>query len=89
MKVPEPVCEECWIKENAQWEPHSMDDDGNILMKLKDIEVPHKYNLDTVELCSKCGKMTIAGIYSMPPRAGFNFGVETMQETEHEGDEGP
>jgi hypothetical protein len=65
LKVPQPVCEMCWIKEYAEWEPESIDGDGNILMRLRGIDIPHKYNLETVETCWSCGKMTIAGIYKM------------------------
>lgn len=67
-----------------------MDDDGNILMRLKDVDVPIKFNVGTVEICSECGKVTIAGIYDIPPtkRIGFS-GVDTLHETETgEDDEG-
>lgn len=89
IRAPQPICEECWIKAHAQWEPHSMDNDGNILMKLKDVEVPHKYNLGTVEICSECGKITVAGIFDVPPKPKFSFGVETLPETEAGEHEGP
>ena len=46
-----------------------MDGEGNILMRLKGIEIPHKYNLETVETCSNCGAVTIAGIYKMRDRS--------------------
>ena len=62
---PLPVCESCWIENNAKWEPESMDINGRILMRLKGVEVPNKVNNGSVEICSMCGSVTIAGIYEM------------------------
>ena len=63
--TPAPVCEQCWLKEHARWEPHSMDDNGNIKMALAGVDVPQKINTGTVESCSVCGKITVAGIFSV------------------------
>jgi hypothetical protein len=60
---PVPLCEACWLKDHARWEPHSMDDKGNIKMALAGVDVPQKINTGSVETCSDCGKITIAGIY--------------------------
>jgi hypothetical protein len=89
VRAPQPLCEQCWISQNAEWEPHSMDNEGNILMRLKDVEVPTKYNLGAVEICSECGKITIAGIYDLPPKRRFDFGAENLKQTEQEDDERP
>lgn len=62
---PMPVCEVCWIQEHAKWEPESIDDTGNILMRLKGVDVPQKVNTGSVEMCSSCGKITIAGIFEL------------------------
>jgi len=62
---PLPVCESCWIENHAKWEPESMDINGRILMRLKGVEVPSKVNNGSVEVCSMCGSVTIAGIYEM------------------------
>lgn len=62
---PIPVCEQCWLKEHARWEPHSMDDHGNIKMSLSGVDVPQKINTGSVESCSVCGKITIAGIFDI------------------------
>lgn len=62
---PQPVCEQCWLKEHARWEPHSMDDHGNIKMQLAGIDVPQKINTGSVESCYVCGKITIAGIFDI------------------------
>lgn len=66
-----------------------MDGDGNILMKLKDVQIPLTFNLGSVEVCSECGKITVAGIYDIPPRSKFSFGAETLEETEQGDDERP
>lgn len=65
MMEPTPVCEVCWLKNHSRWEPHSMDDNGNIKMALKGVDVPQKINTGAVESCSECGKITIAGIYQL------------------------
>jgi hypothetical protein len=63
IESPVPVCEACWVKENAEWEPESMDGNGNILMKLRGIPTPKKYDIGTVESCDECGAITVVGIY--------------------------
>ena len=50
-----------------------MDDGGNIMMRLKDVEVPIKYNTGVVEICELCEKITVAGIYELVT-ADINFG---------------
>ena len=63
VQSPVPICEACWVKENAEWEPQSMDGNGNILMRLKGVPTPKKYNIDTVETCEECGSITVVGLY--------------------------
>lgn len=63
--TPEPVCEVCWLKDHARWEPESIDSTGNILLKLKGVDVPEKVNTGSVEVCHYCGKITVSGIYEM------------------------
>lgn len=63
--IPEPICEACWVKKNAQWEPQSIDDNGNILMRLKGVPTPPKYEIGTVETCYECGSITVVGIYKL------------------------
>lgn len=60
-----PICEACWVKEKAQWEPESMDDDGNILMRLRGIPLPDVLLTATVENCVECGSLTVVGIYKL------------------------
>jgi hypothetical protein len=60
---PVAVCESCFIMDHARWEPESMDDTGNILMRLVGVDVPIKINNGTVEVCGLCGGLTISGIY--------------------------
>lgn len=42
-----------------------MDDEGNILMRLKGVDVPQKFNTQAVEVCSQCGNITVSGIYEL------------------------
>lgn len=60
------------MKEHAHWEPESMDEQGNVLMKLTGVDVPLKYNTGNVEKCFECGTPTIAGIYDLKT-PGFGF----------------
>lgn len=62
---PMSVCESCWLLDHARWEPESMDNTGNILMKLVGVDVPVKVNNGTVEVCCMCGGLSISGIYEM------------------------
>jgi hypothetical protein len=64
-EVPRPTCEKCWLKEHAHWEPESVDDEGNILFRLKGVDVPLKYNTGAVESCRLCGEITVSGIYEL------------------------
>jgi hypothetical protein len=63
--APLPTCEVCWLKTHTQWEPESCDDDGNVIMRLKGVDIPQKYNTQTVEVCSQCGNITVSGIYEL------------------------
>lgn len=61
----EAVCESCFLASHTRWEPESMDDTGNILMKLIGVDVPLKINNGSVEVCCECGGLTISGIYEL------------------------
>ena len=65
VKVPSPICEACYVKKHAQWEPQSMDEKGNILMRLVGIPIPEHHIAGNVETCKKCGSITISGIYDL------------------------
>lgn len=62
---PMSVCESCWLMDHARWEPESMDDTGNILMRLVGVDVPVKINNGSVEVCCMCGGLSVSGIYEM------------------------
>lgn len=79
---PFPVCESCWMSSHAKWEPESMDINGRILMRLKGVEVPQKINNGTVEVCSMCGVVTIAGIYEMKLTSEVYFGEQAIPDFE-------
>lgn len=64
------------------WEPESMDREGNILMKLINVEVPEKINTKEPDICSECGEMTVSGIYDMKDPSVAMF----MEEFQLEGD---
>ena len=62
---PMALCESCYLDDHIRWEPESMNDDGEILMRLLGVDVPEKVNTETVETCCMCGCITIAGIFEM------------------------
>lgn len=62
-----------------------MDDGGNIMMRLKDVEIPMKYNTGVVEICDYCEKITIAGIYQLISKdVTFGFGFSEAEIIEEE-----
>ena len=65
VKRPMAFCELCFLDDHTTWEPESMDDQGQIMMRLVKVDVPSKVNTDTVETCCMCGAITIAGIFEM------------------------
>ncbi len=82
-----PICEACWIKEHAEWEPESIDAEGNILLKLKSIDVPEKVNTGEPDACYKCGSVTIAGIFAFKdPKSSF-FPFSSMYENKESGED--
>ena len=82
--TPMAVCESCWLLDHARWEPESMDDTGNILMKLVGVDVPEKVNTGEVEVCCMCGGLTICGIYEFkdPTKVYFTDGTAAGFEME-------
>jgi hypothetical protein len=62
-QIPVPVCELCWLIDHTSWEPESMDESGQVLMRMAGVIVPKKVNEDSVEICSNCGSITVSGIY--------------------------
>jgi len=67
------VCESCFLSDHTRWEPESMDDTGNILMKLIGVDVPLKINNGSVEVCCMCGGLTISGIYELKTKDDVYF----------------
>ena len=55
-----------------------MDQEGNILMKLVDIKVPTKKNTGDPDTCSRCGGVTVAGIYEMSDPSVLFFSSEGL-----------
>lgn len=90
VESPEPICEKCWLKTHMHWEPESVNDDGDILFRLKGVDVPLKYNTGQVETCYECGEVTISGIFDRKagsnqvfrtePRKGFGLAQEGADE---------
>lgn len=85
-----PICEACWIKQHAEWEPESIDAEGNILLKLKSIDVPEKVNTGEPAACYECGNVTIAGIFTFKdPESSFSpFSFVYEDEESEEDSEG-
>lgn len=79
--APHAVCEKCWLEDHTRWEPESIDQTGNILMRLTGVDVPQKLNTGTVEVCSLCGCITVSGIYEyIDPKAVFYADEDEMEE---------
>jgi hypothetical protein len=79
LETPQPVCEKCWLKDHTQWEPESVGDDGDILFRLKGVDVPLKYNTGQVETCAKCGEITISGIFELSTSDTHTFKREAKK----------
>jgi hypothetical protein len=79
-----PVCERCWLDENAVWEPESISEDGRILMSLKSVQVPEKLNTGEPESCSRCDGLTIAGIYLLSSTA-TRYGQDEYDDQDDDG----
>lgn len=78
------VCETCWLIDHSRWEPESMSEDGNVLMKLIGVDVPHKINNGEVEVCCMCGSLTISGIYEFKDPAQVYFSDSDDESPEFE-----
>lgn len=59
------VCEQCWLDTHMHWEPKSMNETGQILMKLVGVDTPNTASFGNVDICCMCGSITISGIYEM------------------------
>lgn len=76
---PMALCELCYLDEHTRWEPESMNDNGEILMRLTGVDVPDKVNTESVETCCMCGCFTVAGIFEMRIPTEVYF-LETNEE---------
>ena len=59
-----PECERCYLEFNTQWEPESVGDDGSLVSKLIAVTVPDVLETGQINVCARCGEITIVGIYS-------------------------
>ena len=82
--VPMAVCETCWLSDHTRWEPESMNETGNILLKLVGIDVPQKVNTGEVDVCCMCGSITVGGIYEFKDPSKVRFSGDTNDEFEIE-----
>ena len=77
------LCEMCWLDEHARWEPESVNEYGNILMKLTGVDSPEIFKPGSVEVCCMCGTITIAGIYEMrDPKTAYFTNDGAMRDFE-------
>jgi hypothetical protein len=81
---PMPVCENCFLDEHTKWEPDSMDEEGNVLMRLIGVDTPLRANPESVETCSLCGSITVAGIYEMFKPSEVYFDENSQLENKFE-----
>lgn len=80
--VPVAICEMCWLIDHTDWEPESMTQEGQIVMRLTGVDVPEKVNTETVDICSMCGNITIAGIYELRDPQTVNYLEDEEYESE-------
>jgi hypothetical protein len=73
LSIPVPICEVCWLIDHTVWEPESITESGQVLMRLKGVDIPKKYNTETVEICSECGGLPLLVFMTSvtPPRFYF------------------
>lgn len=71
--VPVAICEMCWLIDHTDWEPESINEDGQIVMRLTGVDVPEKVNTECVDICAICGGITISGIYEMRDPSTVNY----------------
>jgi len=71
--TPIAICETCYLEEHTNWEPESVNEYGNILVRLKNVEVPEKVNTGNVEICFSCGNLTVAGIYELKDLSSIHY----------------
>jgi hypothetical protein len=82
--APMAVCEICWLSEHSRWEPESMDETGNLIMRLTGVDVPHKINNGEVDICCTCGGLTVSGIYEFKEQSEVFFYDDNKNEYELE-----
>lgn len=58
-----PQCERCWIIENSKWEADSMTAEGEMVVKLTSILIPSTVIPGEVNVCHRCGDLTVVGLY--------------------------
>lgn len=82
--VPMAVCETCWLSDHTRWEPESMNETGNMLLRLVGVDVPQKVNTGEVDVCCMCGAITVGGIYEFKDADKIHFSKDTNDEFEIE-----
>lgn len=87
-KIPVPICELCWLIDHTSWEPESMDESGQVLMRMTGIIVPQKLNDGSVELCSNCGSITVSGIFEFKSPSEIQY-LDVEDENNEDDDEDP
>lgn len=60
-----PICEKCFIELNIVWEFYSVNEDGELIMRMKSLESPFKINRNFMGVCAVCMNPTISGIYQL------------------------
>jgi hypothetical protein len=61
------------MEEHSKWEPQSVNEDGNILVKLVGVDMPTIINTGSVDVCWMCGSVTIAGLYELKKQEEIYF----------------
>lgn len=84
---PMAMCEICWLQDNANWEPQSVNEEGNIMMRLVGVKTPEIFEPGNVDVCCMCGAITIAGIYELKdPQKVYFLTDDSAKDFEYEFD---
>lgn len=73
-----PECERCYVQFNSQWEPESVGDDGSLVSKLTAVTVPERLKTGQINVCARCGDITVVGIYSEMEEDEVQYDVEPL-----------
>lgn len=58
-----PCCERCWIRDNSQWEPDGVSEEGKLITRLVSVAIPISTAPGRAYVCASCGDLTVVGLF--------------------------